>query len=205
MSEAAKTGEVVDFSRKAPLNPAAQALGMSLVQNVPGDRQVTFQCFIASDESLEAQNALIDRMALLAERQRAKGEAVQLVAEVEKREAVIARYGDDKARIDHEHEVAQAKRTVEMSEWLSQAETAEREGYDEHVKGGRRGAYVPSGGRKQRIDAFKAQAKKVEESIAAANAEREKHLSNHAVILQQHTEDLDKARFNLQRLERLIG
>lgn len=161
--------------------PPAVALGISVVTNMPGDRGITVQTHVALDVPLEEQDRIIDRMFRLVDRQKARYELPDVEDELALHQKTLARMEEDLKGVDHEHNVAQARRRAELkalSRELDEAEetakrahestlshmartleeyTAKREaefaaGYDEFTKGGRQGSYEPTGHRRVNLD-----------------------------------------------------
>jgi len=157
--------EALDNVREFPRKKEAPALGMSVVMNIPGERQITLQSFVAVDESLEVQNALADRMNMIADRQRSKYLIKDFEAEL------ASKLDEIKFRqVDYQRQVeARDKRIAEANERISvfkeQVDEITKEGYEAHVAAGRAGAYTPKGQIVSRINGATAAAKMEEDKI----------------------------------------
>lgn len=166
MSEA---GRVLPFE---PARRDAPALGMSVVMNMPGDRQATLQCFVAQEDGEEAANQLLDRMFRIADRQRARYELVDLSEQLAQHQRSLANFDADFARIEMDFAKKKVEREAEIEAYIAEAERLHKEGYDKWYESGRRGDYVPQGSTKQAIDVARGAAKKVHADIEKAEAER---------------------------------
>lgn len=166
------------------------AVGVSIIMNMGGNRQVTAQTFYPVGSNIEGVNALIDSIMAPIERQRAISELVDLEEEHLKISKTVAQFNEDYSRIEGEHAVAQARRSVELDEMRNAADAAVnaamteanklkgealdkrneefRAGEEEFRAAKRSGEYEPKGHRRANLDRIDAQVRKMEEQNTKA-------------------------------------
>lgn len=166
----------------------APAIGMSLVANIGGDRQITLQTFYERDEPVEAVNALVDRMQAVTDRQEAKYKLVAVLDNLKQHVKTLERLEEDLATVDAKHDQKQAERRLQLDEIVAtaaeqvaaaekqmQAETVNglnarklrwEEAEQKFREGGRRGEFRPDGHVKQNLDVLDAELKRVNETNA---------------------------------------
>jgi len=148
----------------------APAIGYSIVANLPGDRQVTVQCFVAEDEENEAVNKRLDRAFGFLDRQKARYEIPEIKDKIEEQEATLAQMERDLAAADEAFEKSQAELDIGMKTAVDTRDSFVQRGYNEHVASGRRGEYEPRGSDKARIDQHQS-------VIADYTAQKEKNIA----------------------------
>lgn len=183
----------------------APALGMSIVMNMPGDRQATLQCFVASDASLEEQNTLLDRMMQIGDRQKAKYELTALYDDLAKHQQTLARFNEDFARTDVKHRLEQESRDEAKATLLQAIEDEKKAGYDAHATGGRRGPYALSGSHKQAVNAAEAGIHQLDEQTKKATAERDQFVANLDISRTRYAEEIERIEADIARRKAIIG
>lgn len=198
----AETAEnIVDFKGgKAAVAPAP-ALGMSVVTNMPGDRQFTLQCFVASDAPLDEQNGLADRMFRMVDRQKARYEIEGIVAELTLHNTKLAEMEEDYARTEGEFQRAQDTLRTQIAVCAEAEKDARDMGYSAHVSGGRRGDYHPKGHVLQSINTSQAQAKMYKDQLAKNVAEREKYILSIETNRQRFKDEIKRRQDTVAALE----
>lgn len=157
-----ETGEV----RQAP------AVGMSVVMNMPGDRQATLQCFVAQEDGEQAANDLLDRMFRIADRQRARYELGDFEQELEKHRRMLANFTEDFARIEKDFALKKVEREEEAAALLEEAASIRKEDFEKFSKSGRQGKYEPVGHCKSVIERKKEAAHNIKLGLDKLEAER---------------------------------
>lgn len=202
-----------DPEKKLPVKEVP-ALGISIVSNFPGERGITVQCHIGSDESLDKQNELVDRMFAVVDRQKAKYELPEVETELELHKKTLARLEEDLKEVEHNFNRAQAVRRAEKKALERELEDAEREcgakhdaklkamiatlaeyqgkrdvmfneGYNEFVASGRAGEYRPDGHRKANLERFDSEIEKFKASIEHYKGERDQVIAVETASIQK--------------------
>lgn len=178
------------------------AVGYAVTVDIAPGRQVTFQCFFDQDEPDEAANRRLDRVMSLADRQRAKYEIPELVAERQKLTDELDQHDEDLATAELNHTKAQASIDVQVAELVRLKNEEREKGYDAHVKNGRQGPYVPKGH-------VAAQIVRIEADIAAAagtkaknDAERQNYLDNLDISMKRKRARIDLLNEKIAGLEK---
>ncbi len=150
------------------------AVGFSVVANLGGDRQVTLNGVLPYDMHVSVKNGMLDGVMLLADRQRARYEIVELEADILKHQDILSQMTEDRARVERDHEKQQATRRVEIDERKAMREPERKKlssdigaaildvqkkhgqlyahAQAEHTSSGRRGAFEPKGQVKSNLD-----------------------------------------------------
>lgn len=150
------------------------ASAYSIVVGLTNDRQITFQSGYEADESDEVVFARLQRNMRFADRLKANYELPTIEEELAKHVETLERFEDDMRRVENNHEIAQAKRQVELDEHMNL-------GAQEWEKSGKRGEYVPAGARARSIVLLK-------EALAKADAERSQNLEGLEISIKRYKE-----------------
>lgn len=198
--------------------PEVSALGISVVTNTPGDRGITIQTYIAADASIAEQNALIDRMMKILDRQKAKYELPSIKDEMELHEKTLARMEVDLKEVEHTFNRDQAKRRAELTALKRSLEeeteaslqrhaeraaalkrsiddqerarkTAFDEGYNEWSASGRSGSYEPQGHRKVNLERMDTEMSTRQEAYAAHMASKDAQVGTETALVGKLIED----------------
>lgn len=195
------------------------AVGFSLTTNLDGNRQAVFQGFVPADMSDGEVNAFLDRVRGFSDRLRAVYEIGEVEAELRKHRDSLAQMTEDRARLDLEHEEAQALRRQELAaaeagkdearssaqatigaEILKMQElrqTKFNEGLNEYRRQGRQGSYSPQGARKadlEKIDRGIELAKiEMDEAVESAMAQYEAQLETRREAIQKADAEREQA------------
>jgi hypothetical protein len=168
------------------LTEQAPAIGFSVTTNLDGNRQIVLQGFFAADTATPEANATLDKVLVLADRQKARYELPEVEEELFKHRETLSQYEEDKASLDVRHQHEQARREVEIAEMerVRPEERAKKEalinadilamqqhrvqvveqGAESHRRSGRQGSYVPVGSTKANIERIDSQIRAVTES-----------------------------------------
>ena len=168
----------------------APALGYSIVANLGGDRQITVQCFVGSDEPLASINKKIDRALAVVDRQKARYELDDLHEERHKTAQTLAQFEEDLARLDLDFEASQDSLRKQITEVLALSNAEFDKGYAEHIASGRRGDYKPIGATKQAIAASEMQKRQIEEAMHKNASERDQALQQTTISVQRFKQAL---------------
>jgi hypothetical protein len=183
----------------------APAIGYSIVSNMGGDRQMTVQCFVAEDEDLAVINSKIDRIFSVLDRKKAHYDLTKLEKEIEEVGRHLRNFLNaiPMAEKTAEHQIAVLK--VKLAEQEKYRDELEKDGYNEHIKSGRKGNYVPKGHALSKINAVNAEIEKTREAIAAVPKDTEQHRETTRVNVQRYKDDLKKRRAEINDLRMIAG
>lgn len=171
----------------------APAIGYSVVSNLPGDRQVTMQCFISEGESDAAVHARLDRMMGFVDRQKARYELVDLEEELVKRQEGRDLFEHDLENVKRTHAEKLAMLDVQMLTIRQDAEATRKAAYDAwSIASGRRGAFKPQGADKQKIDRCSEAIAALEAEKTKMVAERDQHIDNVHHSIEHHKKGIAK-------------
>lgn len=183
----------------------APAIGMSIVMNIPGERQITLQSFVAQEDGLKAQNDLLDRMNLLAERQRAKYLVKDFEAELATKKDEIKFRLADRQRQEEAHAKKLAEHNAKIGEFKAAAENAKKEGYEIHVNSNRKGPYEPRGHVLTRINACNAGVHNEEEQIKKVEADFNLWLQSNQTSIDNANSKIEELRSAIRHCEQQIN
>lgn len=168
----------------------APALGYSIVANLGGDRQVTVQCFVASDETPAVINRNVDKALAVVDRLKARYELADLREEMSKLQKTYSQFQEDFARVEADYQASQKTIDDEIAKSQTLHDSEHQAGYDAFVASGRRGEYTPTGATKQRLTAVKAHIEKLAESRRTNEAEREKAVQNLQISIRRYEDEI---------------
>jgi len=154
---------------KAPADPLVPAIDLSIIQNLPGDRQIQVKtCFLQSTGQKEVDH-IMDSLFRAGDRQKAKYDLASLHDDLVKHEKTLAVSLEDLARLDVEHEAAKVARENEVRNLSIEREKLYQTSLQAHSST-RSGAYKPQGATKSRLDSFSKQAESFSQAQAKADA-----------------------------------
>ncbi len=168
------------------------AIGYSVVCNIPGDRQVTLQCFVDGDAPDEVLSAGLDKLLRQTDRIRAHYELPELEDQLTKHVKTLAQFQEDLAHVEAKHKVDQASRDVEIGELDNAIKEEMENGAKEHSSRGRLGSYEPRGYAKQRIEAIRAQQVQLRGQKDKAEAERTQAVQNLGISVQRYEQEIER-------------
>lgn len=152
--------------------PMVPAIDLSIVQSLPGDRQIQVKtCFLQSTPQREVDK-IMDSLFRAGDRQKAKYDLASLHDTLEDHEKNLGRALEDVARLDVEHEAAKDLRRGELSNLQIAREQAYQDGVAKHTASGRHAAYQPAGAKKNELEAFDKQAGAMRAAQEKADNER---------------------------------
>lgn len=191
------TAKVIPITDDTPVQKVI-ATGFSLVVNLAGERQITFQSGYEGDEDDASINARLDRMMAFADRQKAIYQIPEIEDELFKHRETLANFIEDRDRIEANHVKAQAEREAQIAaldgELRAEAVADAKEkvnveilhaqdlrnaeikrGQEDWQKHGKLGAYKPAGAVKANVDrcneAIERYEKLRDEEVERVNAE----------------------------------
>jgi hypothetical protein len=183
------------------------AVGWSIVANLGGDRQITFQSAFAVDMTDAEKNKLLDDTMALVDRQKARSELPDVRAELFKHRETLAQYEEDLGRVDtmEAEKVAELQRQIaeledetsyerlrdaamaplmEKHAEIAAARMSEwNAGQAEFDRAGKQGAYQPRGHRQVNLD-------RIDKTLAESKAILTSALVDHAVDRQNSIDTL---------------
>ena len=198
-----------------PTEPVVKVVAtvVSVTIGLTNDRQMTFQSGYEGDETDEAVNGRLDRMMRIADRLQARYKLKEVKEELVVREKALTNFEKDYARLEVEHETAQAERLVEIARLEDGYEAARKtaqaemdadiltlqdlkkdafnEGLEAYRKAGRMVTYVPAGKDKANIA-------RVESAIQKAGDARDSALVGFEERYKAHVENLKAEHHKVQ-------
>lgn len=152
--------------------PMVPAIDLSIIQNLPGDRQIQVKtCFLQSTPQKDVDRVM-DSLFRAGDRQKAKYDLASLHDTLEDHQKNLARAIEDEARLGVEHEAAKSLRQTEIATLQTSKEQAYQDGVAAHRSSGRQAPYKPTGARKNELDAFDKQAGAMRAAQEKADNER---------------------------------
>lgn len=147
------------------------AVGISITANLNGDRQIVLQYFVPGDADAKTKNAAVVMLNDIVDHQQARYQIREFEAEVEKMERSLEQAKLDLPKVDviYQEQVKELER--QATEWDAKSDEAYQVAYNDFVGRGRTGAFSPQGGQKLTIEAPKAEAAKIRETIKAKDAD----------------------------------
>lgn len=179
-------------------------VAFSYVVSLGGDRQLNFNAHFGRDAAPEVQNAILDKIALLGDRQKAKYDLAKLEDEFEEVGRHLRNFLNaiPVAKKTAEHQLAVLR--TQLGAQKDARDEVYKQGYDAHMKT-RKGAYEPTGALKGRLNGMDIDIRKTEEAIAAVPNDTVQHLSQTAVNVQKYQDDLKKRRAQINDLRKIAG
>lgn len=110
------------------------ALGISLQLQLDERRQVVFQTHVAQDMGEQAINALLDKLARVADRQEARYRLGPLKKQLEANETIIERATGDLARVDERNRAEWSRQQKRGDPRLSAKDTQDKANIEISVK-----------------------------------------------------------------------
>lgn len=148
------------------------ALGYSIAANINGDRQITFQHFIASDATDAEVNADMDRIMRIVDRQQAIYQIPSLEEERGQLLGQIAQSEKDLEALNAEYEAWEAEQNKLISTLKIEQEAVQKRAYNEHVANSRRGQFELRGASRAQYEAYERDIGKIVESMIAKAQEK---------------------------------
>ncbi len=176
----------------------------SVVVNCGGDRQINLNFHFGRDDPPESQNAILDKIMALGDRQQAKYSLRKMEDEFEE----VGRHLRNFLNAIPIAEKTQHQIAVLQAKLVAQREARDdvfNQGYEAHGASKRRGVFEPSGALKGRLNGMDIDIKKTEEAIAAVPADVAQHKSQTAVNVQKYQDDLKKRRAQINDLRKIAG
>lgn len=183
----------------------APAIGFSTTVNVDGDRQLVFQGYFEQDEDDKVVNARIDRIMLLADRQRSKYKLPTLREELAKLTDELAQYKQDVDEAELNFQKAQAALDVQLLELRTHGEKIHNDGAAGHARLGKGGAYVPKGHVATSLDNIDKQLQEIKDRKVSNEAEKKVHADNVAIAIERRHTRVKLLQEQIADLEKLFG
>lgn len=187
-------------------DPKPEAVvAVSVVVTCGGDRQMNLNAHFGRDDDPAVQNAILDKIMALGDRQKAKYDIGKLEMEFEEvgRHLRNFLYAIPIAKQSAQHQSAVLN--VRLLAQREAREEAYKQGYDAHISSKRRSAYEPSGALKGKLGGMDSDIRKTEEAIAALPNDTAQALSQTAVNVQKYQDDLKKRRQAINDLRKIAG
>lgn len=186
------------------MSEATPAIGYSILANLGGEKQITFQHFVSEDEDDAEVNARLDRIIALIDRQKARVDLPILREELADHERTLAQFMEDKARLDVDHKAAQARRDLQIATLGKEIEKLHNAGAEQHSATGRQAAYKPVGQVKVNIDRQRAGIAAIEQEKEAAEAERTQAHQNMSISVTRYEGEIERRKAKIAELETRI-
>jgi hypothetical protein len=182
------------------------AIGYSVLANLGDEKQITFQHFVAADDSDATVNACLDRIVGLIDRQKARIQLPTLRDELAEHERTLAQFVEDKARLDIEFNAAQARRDIQIVTLNKTVDTITNDAAEQHAATGRQAAYKPTGVVKTNIERQKAGIAAIEQEKVTAVAERDQAHAHFDVSVKRYEGEIERRKAKIAELvERIEG
>lgn len=188
-----------------PAEVPAPGIDISVIVAASDNRQIQLRTMLVQDTPLEIQNAVLDRLMALGDRQKARYDLDKLEEEFRLVGVTLTNLIDGLPHAERVHLEAQEKRTAEIKQWSEKFQAEHDIGYADFVKTGRQGKWEPKGNRKANMDRMLQAAAKVQEQMVAAEADRLQHRQELTKSVAHYQDDLGKRRKKLNALRALAG
>lgn len=183
----------------------APAIGYSMIANLPGDRQVTVQCFVAHDEPDDVVNARFDRIFRFIDRQKARYELQDFEEELPKLRETLAQFEEDFAAVDARFEKQQAEADLQILELNKKAEEIEANARSAHNIAGRRGSFKLVGADESNVRNIRSGIEQIKLGKEKAVNERDEHKRNLDISLERHRKGIANLEAKMALRRRLLG
>jgi hypothetical protein len=192
------------------LTEQAPAIGFSVTTNLDGNRQIVLQGFFAADTATPEANATLDKVLVLADRQKARYELPEVEEELFKHRETLSQYEEDKASLDVRHQHEQARREVEIAEMerVRPEERAKKEALinaDILAMQQHRAQVVEQGAESQWDAQYDAVLAAARAEHAKAEAERDFALKNLEVSIKRFQDAIANREAKIERLRATIA
>lgn len=180
-------------------------VAVTITCNLGGERQMNLAAHFERDASPEEQNAILDRVMKIADRQKArydleKEEENFKVVGLNTRNALLAIEAG---------EMASKSQLERLKIELQAKEEARKEihdhAYSDHVSSGRRGDFKPRGVDLQRLNAADIEIAKTRSAIEAVPADAAQHRAQIVGSIQRNQEDMRIRRKRINELRAMAG
>ena len=184
--------------------PAA-AIGYSMVANLPGDRQLTMQCFVAEDESDADIRAKLDRAFGFLDRQKARYEIPDIEERIEQQQAQLSQMAFDLEAADKAFDEAQAGLAEQAAQVGAAKKTVTDAAYEAFTRSGRQGEHRLRGTDLAHVERADNQLASIKAEMEKNVAERDAHRNQILVGKKRYELAIEKDRAKLVEKERLIA
>jgi len=181
------------------------AIGFSTTVNVDGDRQMVFQGYFEQGEPDDVVNARIDRIMLLADRQRSKYKLPALREELQKLTDELAQYKQDVDEAELNFQKAQAGLDIQIVELMAQKANLHNEGAASHAARGKVSPYKPAGHVASSLQNIEKQVADLKDRKASNEAEKKVHYDNVVIAIDRRQARVQVLQEQIADLERLFG
>lgn len=187
-----------------PAIPKA-VVAFSVVLNVGGDRQVSFNGHFDRDDDQESQNRIVDRVMAVGDRQKAKYDLEKAENEFEEAARHLRNFLNAVPMAEKEVEYRVAVLKVELAEMIKVRNERYNEYAAKHVADRRKGPFEPRGAQIGALANMDNEIEKKRHAIEAApkDAEQQRQISLNNIYVKQ--DDLKKRRAHIDDLRRLAG
>jgi len=201
----ARDSNVVAMPQDAADEPLVPAIDMSIIQTLPGDRQIQVKTCILQAASQDEINGLMDRIFRAGDRQKARYELEAIEDDIVKNRERIEqqKVAIEIAESDH------VKKLAETDAGIGTLKMDQSQLYDKALKEfrgkGREGSYEPKGATKQMLDRYADQIVKMEKAKLDADEVKRTALQNSEITIKHCNEMIEKLTKDAERLRSKIG
>lgn len=190
--------------RRVAVTPAP-AIGYSVAAVLGDRRNMTVQCFVGEDEADDVVNAKIDRIMRVVDRQQAFYDIEAELEGFHKVGAALQQLIDGLPIAERNYNEQRARLVVEVQAKEDARKSAYSDGYNEHVKRGGRGDYVPKGHVAADLARMDADIAQTQEKITKMPADRAQHRQELVNSIAHYQGDLKKRRAKVNEILDKIG
>ncbi len=180
-------------------------IAVTITCNLGGERQMNLAAHFERDTPAAEQNAILDRVMAIADRQKArydldKEEENFKIVGLNTRNAILA---ISSAEETTKSQIERLK--IELGAKEEARQEIFKAAYDSHVASGRRGEFVPKGVILQKINLADAEIAKTRAALTAAPADAEQHRKQLVGSIQRNQEDMRLRRKHINELRSIAG
>lgn len=180
------------------------AIQVSVATVIGDNHQLQLAWYLDPASTEDEQNAALDKLGRLADRQKAKYRVVDLRKDLVKHKTTLAQFREDLARVDGEH----VKRIAETDVAIEAVNKAKSKNYDEgaseHAAKGSPIPYELRGGRLAEDNRLKAVLAKIDGDKQKLTAERDVAMQSLEVSIKRYLEQIALLEEQIADCEKLI-
>ena len=170
----------------------APAVGVSVAIDLGGNRTMTIQSHFAQEDGLAGGNKVVDLLTMIAERQRAKIDVVEIGKKIADHRRVLANLNEDFGRIDAEALTKVKALADAMFKAKEDAEAVLQDDFKAFRAAGKQGDYRASAQAKANHARSEQAFTSAESDWRVAMSEREAALKNHEVTVTRYNQEIEK-------------
>lgn len=199
MSDQLKDKSAMEGVKTAP------AIGYSIVVNMGGERQMTVQCFVDSDETEEMISRKIDKVFRVVDRQKAKYDLDKEEKEFEEAARHLRNFLNaiPIAETELKHRIAVMK--VELQGMQEGRKQVYEAGYEKFLGSNKKGTFRPAGALESQLRAMDSEIEKKIKAIEAAPNDGAQSRETTLNTIARYQEDITKRRAYINELRKMAG